>query len=73
MDTAQPGLLGRYDKPLFFSTAALTLLIVLYGALDPEGLKASASAAQSYLSQQFWLGLYSRFNLLRGHWPVGGF
>jgi len=53
MDTAQPGLLGRYDKPLFFSTAALTLLIVLYGALDPEGLKASASAAQSYLSQQF--------------------
>ncbi len=47
------GFLGDYDKPLFWSTAVITLLIVALGVISPETLKARASAAQSFLSSQF--------------------
>ena len=47
------GLLGDYDKPLFWSTAGVTLLIVALGVFSPETLKTYASNAQGYLSTQF--------------------
>lgn len=57
MDNAtQPrrgGFLGDYDKPLFWSTAIVTLLIVALGVISPDSLKTAASSAQSYLSSQF--------------------
>jgi glycine betaine transporter len=47
------GFLGDYDKPLFFSSACLTLIIVLIGVISPESLKSYASSAQGFLSNQF--------------------
>ncbi len=47
------GFLGDYDKPLFFSSACLTLIIVLIGVISPESLKSYASSAQGFLSSQF--------------------
>ncbi len=47
------GFLGDYDKPLFWSSACLTLLIVLIGVISPESLKSYASSAQGFLSNQF--------------------
>jgi len=47
------GFLGDYDKPLFWSTAIVTLLIVAVGALSPDTLKNAASSAQGFLSKQF--------------------
>lgn len=55
-NSVQPGntgLLGDYDKPLFWSTAIITLLIVAVGVISPETLKTNASDAQAYLSSQF--------------------
>ncbi len=45
--------LGDYDKPLFWSTAIVTLLIVALGAISPDTLKTAASSAQGFLSNQF--------------------
>lgn len=47
------GFLGDYDKPLFWTTAIITLVIVMLGAVSPDSLKAYASSAQSFLSGQF--------------------
>ncbi|MEH6445685.1 MAG: BCCT family transporter [Oceanospirillaceae bacterium] len=45
--------LGDYDKPLFWTTAILTLIIVAIGVVSPESLKSYASVAQGFLSKQF--------------------
>ena len=45
--------LGDYDKPLFWSTATVTLLIVALGVISPDTLKTYAGNAQAYLSSQF--------------------
>lgn len=45
--------LGDFDKPLFYSTAAITLVIVVFGIISPESLKSHASSAQEYLSNEF--------------------
>ena len=37
------GFLGDYDKPLFWSSALLTLAIVCVGAISPDTLKSYAS------------------------------
>nr|WP_067291627.1 BCCT family transporter [Marinobacterium profundum] len=47
------GVLGDYDKPLFWSTAGITLFIVGLGVISPVTLQAYASNAQAYLSHQF--------------------
>lgn len=47
------GLLGDYDKPLFFSVALVTLAIVLIGVISPDVLKTYAGMIQSYLSKTF--------------------
>ncbi len=47
------GFLGDYDKPLFWSSALLTLAIVCVGAISPDTLKSYASTAQGFLSNQF--------------------
>ncbi|MBN3564229.1 BCCT family transporter [Aliamphritea spongicola] len=51
--TRRGGFLGDYDKPLFWTTAGITLLIVALGVISPDTLKTYASNAQSYLSSQF--------------------
>ncbi|WP_261842820.1 BCCT family transporter [Aliamphritea ceti] len=51
--TRSGGFLGDYDKPLFWTTAGITLLIVALGVASPDTLKAYASNAQGYLSSQF--------------------
>jgi glycine betaine transporter len=47
------GLLGDYDKPLFFSVALVTLAIVLVGVINPDILKSYAGMIQGYLSNTF--------------------
>lgn len=70
--------LGDYDKPLFWTTAVVTVCIVALGVLSPEALKAAASKAQSFLSGQFgWayilaLAVYVAIGLWVGFGRYGG-
>jgi glycine betaine transporter len=47
------GFLGDYDKPLFWTTAIITMFIVTLGVISPDSLKTYASDAQAFLSGQF--------------------
>lgn len=53
MHTRKNVILGDYDKPLFWSTAIVTLVIVGLGVASPETLKTYASDTQAYLSNRF--------------------
>lgn len=49
-------LLGQYDPILFYSTAIITLTIVIFGAIYPETLSQYALGARSYITDTFgWL------------------
>ncbi|MBU2874081.1 BCCT family transporter [Marinobacter salexigens] len=47
------GFLGDYDKPLFFSVALVTMVVVLFGVISPDVLKAYAGKMHHYLSSTF--------------------
>lgn len=42
--------LGKYDSFIFFITAIITILVVVYGALYPDRLNAYAIVAKDYLT-----------------------
>lgn len=53
-------IIGKYDPTIFFITAAITSLAVIYGLIEPQNFDDLLSAAQSWITSRFsWFFIVS--------------